>query len=296
MRALVIGASGQVGAALVRALARRGHQATGTYAQHSTVDLIPLDITDRAAVERTISAARADWVFCPAGLTHVDYCEEHPAAAMAVNRDGPLEAARAAECVDAGFVYYSTEYVFDGASGPYREDDPARPLSKYGLSKWEGEQALLAEIPRALVVRTTVVYGPDRQEKNFVYQLIRNCRRGQAMRIPSDQVSSPTYNEDLATASVELCERGLTGTYHLAGDGVLDRFTLAQLACRIFDLDPSRLQPVATAALAQKAPRPLNGGLLIAKAQSVLATPLRGPEAGLREMLRSLSPPGRGPG
>lgn len=290
MRALVIGASGQVGAALVRALARRGHQATGTYAQHGTADLIPLDITDRAAVERTIGAARADWVFCPAGLTHVDYCEEHPDAAMAINRDGPLEAARAAKRVDAGFVYYSTEYVFDGASGPYREDDPARPVSKYGLSKWEGEQALLAEIPRAIVLRTTVVYGPDRQEKNFVYQLIRNCRRRQAMRIPSDQVSSPTYNEDLATASVELCERGLTGTYHLAGDAVLDRYALAQLACRIFALDPSRLQPVSTAALAQKAPRPLNGGLLIDKAKAVLSNPLRGPEAGLRAMRAALEP------
>jgi dTDP-4-dehydrorhamnose reductase len=288
MRALVIGASGQVGGALLEALRARGHEALGTYTHHLAEGLAPLDVTDRAAVERAVSAARPDWVLCPAGLTHVDYCEEHPADAFAINRDGALHAAREAGRVGAGFVFYSTEYVFDGERGPYAEEDPAHPLSVYGRSKWEGERAVLAETARALVVRTTVVYGPDRQEKNFVYQLIRNCRSGQGMRIPADQVSSPTYNVDLAQATVELCERDLGGVYHLAGDGVLDRFAFARLACEVFGLDPSGLTPVATATLGQKAARPLKGGLSIAKARGVLATPLRSPEAGLRAMRAAL--------
>jgi dTDP-4-dehydrorhamnose reductase len=288
MRALVIGASGQVGAALMLALRARGHDAAGTYAQHPADGLAALDITDRAAVERAIEGARPDWVLCPAGLTHVDHCEEHPDEAFAINRDGPLAAARLARRAGAGFVFYSTEYVFDGERGPYAEEDPARPLSVYGRSKWEGERAVQAELERALVVRTTVVYGPDRQEKNFVYQLIRSCRSGQPMRVPADQVSSPTYNADLAQASVELCERDLHGVYHLAGDGVLDRFAFARLACQVFALDPSRLTPAATAALGQKAPRPLKGGLLIAKARAALSTPLRSPEAGLRAMRMAL--------
>lgn len=288
MRALVIGASGQVGAALLQAFRARGHHAAGTYAHHPADGLTALDITDRAAVERAIEDARPDWVLCPAGLTHVDRCEEHPDEAFAINRDGPLAAARLARRAGAGFVFYSTEYVFDGERGPYAEEDPARPLSVYGRSKWEGERAVLAELERAIVVRTTVVYGPDRQEKNFVYQLIRNCRGGQPMKIPADQVSSPTYNADLAWASVELCERDLRGVYHLAGDGVLDRFAFARLACQVFELDPSRLTPVATAALGQKAPRPLKGGLLIAKARAALLTSLRSPEAGLRAMRLAL--------
>jgi dTDP-4-dehydrorhamnose reductase len=227
-------------------------------------------------------------VLCPAGLTHVDRCEEHPEEAFAVNRDGALHAARAARGAGAGFVFFSTEYVFDGESGPYAEDDPARPLSQYGRSKWEGERTVLAEVPRAIVVRTTVVYGPDRQEKNFVYQLIRNCRSGEPMRIPADQISSPTYNADLAAATVELCERDAHGVYHLAGDGILDRFAFARLACEVFGLDPSRLTPVATSSLGQKAPRPLKAGLLIAKARALLRTPLRSPEAGLRAMKAAL--------
>ena len=289
MRALVIGASGQVGAALMQALRARGHDAVGTYAHHPVDGLGALDITDRGAVEHAIRDARPDWILCPAGLTHVDHCEEHPAEACAINRDGPLDAARLAQRAGAGFVFYSTEYVFDGARGPYAEEDPARPLSVYGRSKWEGERAVLAEIERTVVVRTTVVYGPDRQEKNFVYQLIANCRGAREMRIPMDQVSSPTYNVDLAQATVELCERDLHGVYHLAGDGVMDRVTFARLACRVFDLDGSRLTPVATAALAQKASRPLHGGLLIDKARAALSTPLRSPEAGLHAMRTALA-------
>jgi len=284
MRALVIGASGQVGAALLQALRARAHDAVGTYAHYPVDGLAPLDITDRAAVERAIEDTRPDWILCPAGLSHVDYCEGHPAEASAINRDGTRDAARLARRAGAGFVFYSSEYVFDGERGPYAEDDPAHPLSVYGRSKWEGERAVLAEIERAIVVRTTVVYGPDPQEKNFVYQLIANCRGAREMRIAMDQVSSPTYNVDLARATVELCERDLRGVYHLAGDGVMDRMTFAQLACRVFDLDPSRLTPVATAALAQTAARPLRGGLLIGKARAALSTPLRSPEAGLHAM------------
>ena len=134
MRALVIGASGQVGAALMRALWARGHDAVGTYAHHPAEGLAAVDITDHAAVERAIQDARPDWILCSAGLTHVDYCEEHPAEAFAINRDGALAAARLARRSGAGFVFYSTEYVFDGERGPYAEEDPARPLSAYGRS------------------------------------------------------------------------------------------------------------------------------------------------------------------
>jgi dTDP-4-dehydrorhamnose reductase len=288
MRALIIGASGQVGGALVEALRGRRHDVVVTYGHHPVEGASRLDITEGAAVEDVIAAARPDWIFCPAGLTHVDYCEEHPDEAFAVNRDGPLHAARVGQRLGAGFVYFSTEYIFDGAAGPYAEDDPARPLSRYGLSKLEGERAILAEVPRSLVLRTAVVYGPERQQKNFVYQLIRNCRSGQGMRIPVDQVSSPTFNVDLAAATAELCEGGLTGVYHVAGDGVLDRFDFARLACEVFELDPSNLSPVPTAALGQKAARPLRGGLVIAKARAALRTLLRSPEEGLRAMRAAL--------
>jgi len=288
MRALVIGASGQVGAALLSHLRARGHEAQGTHGGHPLPGLTPLDILDHEATARAVAAARPDWVFCPAGLSHVDYCEDHPDEALAANYDGPREAARAAHAAGAGFVFYSTDYVFNGEAGPYGEDDPPRPLSIYGRSKWEGERAVVTACPRAVVIRTSVIYGPEPQGKNHVYQLIRACREGRAFRLASDQRVSPTYNADLAAASVELAERALGGLWHVAGPEVLDRYAFALLVAREFGLDASRLSAVKTVELAQKAPRPLMGGLKVAKARAALATPLRGAAEGLAAMHRAL--------
>lgn len=284
MRALVIGASGQVGAALLHVLRSRGHEAQGTHAQYAAPGLAHLDLTDHAAVASAVAQARPDWIFCPAGLSFVDYCEEHPDEAMAANRDGPAAAARAAEAAGAGFVYYSTDYVFDGKAGPFGEDDSPRPLCVYGRSKHEGEQAVLAACRRAVVIRTSVVYGPERQEKNFVYQLIRASHAGTGFRLAADQKASPSYNPDVAAASVELAEGNLPGIWHIAGPEVLDRYTFALRISRAFALDTSKLTSVTTAALGQKAPRPLDGGLKVTKAQARLATRLRGPDEGLRAM------------
>lgn len=288
MRALVIGASGQVGASLMDALRARGHEARGTYAKHPAPGLDPLDLSDHAAVARAVGAAHPDWIFCPAGLSHVDYCEDHADEAMAANRDGPAAAARAAEALGAGFVYYSSDYVFDGVGGPFGEDDAPHPLCVYGRSKHEGEQAVQAACRRAVIIRTSVVYGPERQEKNFVYQLIRACREGREFRLASDQRASPSYNPDVAKASVELCERGLLGLWHVAGPEVLDRYAFAALVCKEFGLDASRLSAVTTASLGQKARRPLDGGLEVGKAQGRLTTRLRPPADGLRAMREAL--------
>ena len=244
MRALVIGASGQVGAALGERLTARGDQWVGTYARVPRPGLLLLDITDADATRRLVDRAAPDWVFCAGALTHVDYCEEHPEEALRLNRDAPGLVARAAAERGAGIVFYSSEYVFDGEGGPYGEDDPVRPISVYGRSKLEGERAVGEANPRAAIVRTTVVYGPEPQGKNFVYQLIRRGRAGERMRAPDDQISSPTYNADLAAASLELAERGLAGLYHIAGPEVMDRHAFARLACRVFGLDEALLEPV----------------------------------------------------
>jgi dTDP-4-dehydrorhamnose reductase len=295
MRALVIGASGQVGGAIAARLSERGHHVVGTHRGTPQPDTRPLDVTDAAATERYVAEIEPDWVVCPAALTAVDYCEGHPDEAFAANRDAPGSAARAAAKRGAGFVYFSTEYVFDGTAGPYTEGDPPNPQSIYARSKLEGERRAVAENPRTIVVRTTVVYGPERQGKNTVYQMLARARRRDRIQVPRDQVTSPTYNVDLAAATVELIERDFRGVLNVAGPEVMDRHAFALEVCAAFGLDPGLVDGVTTESMRQPARRPLNAGLVVDRARALLQTPLRGPREGLRDMRKALEARGQWP-
>jgi dTDP-4-dehydrorhamnose reductase len=247
-----------------------------------------LSVTDHTATARLV--AESDVVFFAAAYTHVDGCETDSAKAFAVNRDAPAAAAREAARRRTPFVVYSTEYVFDGTAEPYAEGDVTRPLSVYGRSKLEGEQAVLSAHPDALVLRTSVVYGIDHQEKNFVYQTLRHGRSGERMKVPNDQRSNPTYVEDLAAASIALVGKRQHGILHVAGPEVMDRGRFTRTICDVFGLDPGFVESVSTAALAQTTPRPLGAGLSVERARSLGIT-VRSPVAGLTAMREALMIP-----
>jgi dTDP-4-dehydrorhamnose reductase len=172
--------------------------------------------------------------------------------------------------------------VFDGRGGPYDEERPLHPLSAYGRSKAEGEAAVREADPTALVVRTTVVYGPEAHGRNFAYQLATRLGRGEPMPVPADQVSSPTYNRDLAAALVRLLDGGVSGVLNVAGPEVVDRADFARRLAVAMGLDPSLVVPRTTAELGQVAPRPLDAGLDVTRLRALLPDlPLRGPEEAL---------------
>lgn len=283
----MVGASGQLGAALSRQLAARGDVVVGTHRSVPLRDTVPLDATDHAATRALIEKTRAEAVFFAAAFTHVDGCEDDPEAAFAANRDAPAAAAAVAAGRDAAFVFYSTDYVFDGEAGPYREDDPVRPLSVYGRTKLEGEGAVIRAHPGAVVIRTTGTYGPDPQAKNFVYQVLRRARSGERMKVPADQYYTPTYVEDLAAASLTLVDKGLAGVFHVAGPDLVERYTLTRRICDGFGLDASFVDPVTTASLGQKAPRPLKAGLRTDRVRGlgIALRPLGDGLAAMREAL-----------
>src|ERR1019366_7539920 len=145
------------------------------------------------------------------------------------------------------------------------EESAPSPISVYGLSKLLGEQEILRLHPRALIIRTTVVYGNDSREKNFLYSLHRLLSSGKPIRVPNDQISTPTYNRDLALATVQLTRAGSTGIFHICGPELLSRYEFALKAASILGLDASLITGVPTAELNQKAPRPLHAGLRIDK-------------------------------
>jgi dTDP-4-dehydrorhamnose reductase len=262
-RAVVIGGSGQIGGWLLRVLADRGHDAVGTYATVPFPRLVKLDAANREQAAAWLTEQAPDIVFYPAGFTWVDGCERDKARAYAANLEEPLNLARAAAAVGARFVYFSTDYVFDGVDGPYTESSPPNPLSVYGQAKRDAELALESELGEAqLTIRTSWVFGPERQGKNFAYQLARTLGGGQPLVCPSDQISSPGYGPDVARAAVLLAEEKMSGLIHVVGPEVIDRVRFARDIASAFGFDPGGIESRPTAELTQGAPRPLKGGLL----------------------------------
>jgi dTDP-4-dehydrorhamnose reductase len=283
MRAVVIGGSGQIGGWLLRLLAERGHEAVGTYATAAFPGLVQLDAADLERAAQWVREQRPDVVFYPAGFTWVDGCERDPAHARAANVDQPLNLAHAAARLGARFVYFSTDYVFDGANGPYGEDDAPRPLSVYGQAKLEAEVALAEFGGMELTVRTAWVFGPERQGKNFAYQLVRSLRQGRPLVCPSDQVSSPSYAPGVAHAVLDLVEVEYSGLVHVAGPETISRPQFARAIADSFGLDPTLIVAKPTAELGQGAPRPLCGGLATRRLDSLLPGRMRGLAAALND-------------
>lgn len=262
-RSLVIGASGQVGHQIATALG--AEHAVGTYRENAPRGGATLDLRDLAGrpdeARGLLHHHDADTVYCAAAMTHVDGCESAPEAAMQINCYAPATLAGAAAEARIPFVFFSTEYIFDGDNGPYTEGAEANPISVYGRSKWAGENEVLKAHPGALILRTTVVYGFDPAGKNFLYSLRRASLEGRPFRVATDQVSTPTYNRDLALAAIRLVREGAAGVFHVCGEERISRYDFAIMAVRAMGLDGSRLVGVTTKELAQIAPRPLSAGL-----------------------------------
>jgi len=219
VRVLVTGAAGMLGQAVMPALTAAGHTALGG-------DLPELDVTRREPLERAVGDFRPDWVFHLAALTRVDECETRQEEAFRVNALGTRNVALAAAVAGAALLAVSTDYVFDGtATRPYREDDTANPQSVYGASKWAGEQAVRAVLPRHLVVRTSWLFGPG--GANFVDTIAARARAGEPLRVVDDQRGSPTFTRDLAEGLLRLVGSGRLGTYHCTNSGACTWYDLA---------------------------------------------------------------------
>ncbi len=290
-RPLIVGASGQVGHALARLLSPSALLA-GRAPRQGWLQLDLATLAQSPALAKSLMENHAiSSIYCVGGATDVERCERDPAWTMSTNCDGP--AALAAAAGDLPFVFFSTDYVFDGRetaghpAGPYAEDAPTHPLSVYGRSKLLGEQAVSSAHPAPLIIRTNVVYGPDPQGKNFLYTLRRLLSAGTAMHVPVDQINNPTYNEDLARATVALVDAKCNGIFNVAGPQQLSRYDFALLTAELLSLDASLIHPVTTVQLNQAAARPLQSGLRIEKLERTLpGLSMHTPGQGIRDWMQ----------
>ena len=282
---LVVGASGLMGGHLTRVFGAT-RAVTGTAHEQSADDLVPLDMRDRAAARTLVEELRPAGVICPAAVSNVERCELEPAATRTVNVDGTLGLAAAAHAVGATFVFFSSEYVFDGTDGPYDEAREISPINEYGRQKVEVEQAL-PDLTGGnyIVARVSCVYGHERRRKNFVFQLWSALTDGREFRTPGDQIGTPTAAANAAEVVRDLLDGSERGTFHVAGAERMLRSDLARVAAEELGLDPHLIRPVPTDELGLAAPRPRGAGLLIERASAAAPTPLIGPREGIRHML-----------
>ncbi len=294
-RPLVVGASGQLGVELCRALEESG---SGEVVRSGrlpapgglVLDLAKIMTLDDAAA--ALGPIKPDLILCAGAMTFVDGCEERPEEASRINTYGPSALAAYAHSRGIPFVYFSSDYVFGGGAerpGPYAEDAEPSPLSVYGRTKLEGERAVMRVHPEAVVLRTSWVYGPDAAGKNFISSLLRLLRAGERVRVPSDQISTPTYNRDLARVTLALAGSGSHGVVHVTGPELMSRLDLGQAVARFFGLDGGLVEGVPTAGLGQRAQRPLRSGLISRRLQGIDAQGrMRTLREGLEETAASL--------
>jgi dTDP-4-dehydrorhamnose reductase len=269
MRVLITGASGLVGSALARACD------DAISLRHGD-----LDITDAHAVDRTMQALGPEVIFNCA-VIGVDDCERDPELAGRVNVAGPANLAIAAQAIGATIVHFSTNYVFDGARHggvPYSVDDEPHPINVYGETKLRGERAVLAAASRALVVRTSWVFG--RGKASFLSSVAERVANGERVQAITDTFASATYVEDLVKAVLELVARGAYGLHHIVNDGICSYETFAMEAARLVGAPDHLIERRTEASMARPARRP-------AWTPMRATTPLRAWQDALAEHVRS---------
>ncbi len=218
MRIYISGAKGQLGRALMRRLAH--HDLSG-------VDLPEIDLTDLAAARSSLAAFRPEVVIHAAAYTDVDGAARNPDLAYRVNALGTRNVAVASEAIGAALLAISTNEVFDGAKAePYFEFDPTNPINPYAKSKLAAEHFVRDLTNRFYLVRTAWLYGLG--GNNFVKKIITRADTDGKLRVVIDEVSSPTYAEDLITAIEQLIATGTYGIYHFTNEGACSRYEFAQ--------------------------------------------------------------------
>ena len=279
-RILITGSNGLLGQKLIAAL--RDDDGTDLIATSRGEDRSTdplgdryrsLDITDKAAVQAVFDEVRPEVVIHTAAMTNVDACELDPGACHLQNVEATRFLVDAARELDSHFIFLSTDFIFDGKAGPYREEDEPAPLSVYGRSKLEGERLVQESgLPRWAIARTIIVFGtaPGLSRSNVVLWAKQALEKGDPIRVVDDQWRMPTLAEDLADGCIRIARQGATGIFHLSGPDGMSILELVERVGAFFGLDTTMVTPVKSDTLGQPARRPPRTGFVLDKARREL--------------------------
>jgi len=281
---LITGAFGQLGLACSNILKSKYNVIkTGL----TPVDISnKLDISSTQDVKNFLDKYNPDIILNLAAMTDVDGCEQNPKRANQINCEGVMNLC---DGFKGHFIQLSTDYVFNGASGPYVEDDPTDAISVYGQSKLDAEQYLMDSKIDYTIIRANVLYSyaPD-TKASFLKWVVESLKNSKKINVVSDQWSNPTSTNSLAEFIDRISLSKAYGLYHYADKGVMSRFEFAQLIAKVFGLDSSLINPISSSDLNQVAARPLKSGLSTQKIENELLIQPPSVEASLSNIYNSL--------
>ena len=270
MRILITGAFGQLGHALQSILSKKSNYeliCTGRKVKKGQ-EGIPLDIRNQVALKELINTTAPDILINLAAMTNVDACELNPKLAGEINVAG-LE--HICDSFKGKIIHLSTDYVFDGTSGPYKEDDPQNPISIYGKTKLASENILLEKDIKNLVIRGNVLYDySPHTSASFLNWVVSSLKGNQEIKVVEDQFNNPTWTRSMSDIIELSIENDLEGIIHWGDSVHISRFEFAKLIAKKFSLNESLIKPVLTSELNQPARRPLQSGLSTEKLVNML--------------------------
>ena len=280
MKILVTGSNGLLGQHLLKLLLNTTtHEIIATGKGEQRVALTSerlqykaLDIRDGVAVHELIENAAPDIIIHAAALTKVDDCELDHIGCWNTNVTATRFLTDAAKKTGAFFIFVSTDFVFDGARGPYLEDDTVNPVSYYGSSKVAAEKAVAESGLPYAIARTCLVYGDmvSGTRSNVVSWVKENLQQGKPIKVVSDQWRTPTYIEDLAKGILLIAEKKATGIYNISGEDFISPYDMAIATADYLQLDKSLIEKVDASLFSQPAKRPATTGFIIDKAKNEL--------------------------
>ncbi|KAA9356308.1 SDR family oxidoreductase [Larkinella humicola] len=232
----------------------------------------PMDITDRQQVLAVIGETKPDVVIHTAAMTNVDQCESEKDACWAQNVKAVEYLVEACRSNDSFLLHVSTDFIFDGAAGPYTEEAEANPISFYGWSKYAAEKAVIHSGIRWAIARTVLVYGiaHDMSRSNIILWVKKSLEDGKTIKVVTDQWRTPTLAEDLALGCWLIAEQKAEGIYNISGKDFLNPYEMAIKTADYFNLDKSLITKADSSTFSQPAKRPPRTGFVLDKPRRVL--------------------------
>jgi len=279
MKILITGSNGLLGQKLLHKLrvdntveliaTSRGENRVS---EQSNYKYIALDITDKQEVEQVILAEKPDVVINTAAMTNVDLCEAEKENCDALNVSAVQYLADACQQIEAHLIHISTDFIFDGEDGPYREEDEPNPLSYYGISKLKSEQLLQGHAVKWTILRTIIVFGvgENLSKSNIVLWAKGALEKGDPLNIIDDQFRAPTLAEDLADACILAAKKKAYGVFNASGKDIMSIYEIVERIAKHYGNTTNNLSKISTATLNQTAGRPPRTGFILDKSRKVL--------------------------